>query len=172
VRVRFGNQSYSLIGNDRVLPWTTINRLEVVFSQDVAIDAADLRLNGVSVSQYGGAFSYNPATRTATLTLGTAIGADRLTLTLDGDGTGPDGNDGVRNLAGAYLAGGDFARSFDVLPGDFNGDGTVTVQDSIGIRNQSPGYGTYLLFADTDGDGDVDLNDINAPRRRLGATLP
>jgi hypothetical protein len=96
-----------------------------------------------------------------------------LTLSLDGDDAAADGNGGICTASGVYLDGGDYTVNFDVLPGDFNGDGAVTIQDSVGVRNQSPGYGQYVLWADLDGDGDVDLNDINAPRNgRLGWRLP
>jgi hypothetical protein len=172
VRVRFGSQSYSLIGNDRILPWTNISAVDITFSQDVVVDANDLRLSGINVRQYGGTFSYDGAKHTATWKLASAIEADRLTLSLDGDGPSGDGNDGIKSAAGAYLQGGDVALGFRVLAGDYNGDGVVTIQDSVAVRDHSPGYGQYQLWADLDGDGDVDIDDINAPRRRLGKRLP
>jgi hypothetical protein len=172
VRVRFGAQSFSLLGNSRVLPWVNITAIDIAFSQDVVIGPDDLSLAGVRVSLYGGTFSYDPATRTATWSLAAPIGADRLTLRLDGDAAAADGNDGVRSAGGGFLAGGDYALGFNVLPGDFNGDGVVTIQDSVGVRNHSPAFGAYLIWADLDGDSDVDLADINHPRQRLGTRLP
>jgi hypothetical protein len=55
-----------------------------------------------------------------------------------------------------------------VLPGDYNGDGSVTILDSTLVRDNAA---KDLLFADLDGDGDVDVDDINYPRRKLGTKL-
>jgi hypothetical protein len=171
VRVRFGSQSHSLLGNSRNLPWVNIDAVDVVFDQGVVVDMNDLRLGGVQVSQYAlQNFNYNQDTRTATWRLASPLVADRLRMSLDGDDAS-DGNLGVSSLDAVFLEGGDFLLDFNVLPGDYNGDGVVTIQDSLGIRNRSPGFGLYDIFADLDGDGDVDLDDINHARRRLGSRL-
>lgn len=169
VWVEAGGVSYSLVGNDRVLPWTTINTIKIKFDQDVHVDANDLVLAGVSVPGYAfSSFSYDPVTFVATWVLAVPVGADRLTLNLNGSGSG-----GVASTAGGTLLdGGDLVLAFSVLPGDFNGDGTVTIEDSTRVRGYSPGFGDYWNWADLDGDGDVDLDDINSPRRRLGWRLP
>jgi hypothetical protein len=73
---------------------------------------------------------------------------------------------------GVFLDGGDFSLDMSILPGDFNGDGVVTLLDSVQVRNHSPGFGTYDLFADLDGDGDVDIGDINAARKYINTRLP
>jgi hypothetical protein len=177
VRVGFGAPTnwFSLIGNTRDLPWVNIDSVSVVFSQDVVVDADDLRLNGVNVPAYEiVSFFYDAGTHTATWGVHSPqLGADRLTVSLDGDdaGDGSD-NDGVHALGGVYLEGGDYSLALDVLPGDFDGDGVVSIQDSVGVRNHMPAYGTYLLLADLNGDGVVNTTDVNAPRARLGSTLP
>lgn len=172
VLVHFGSLSYSIFNNNRILPWTTITAIDIVFNQDVTVDQNDISLAGLNIAAYVGTFSYDPATHRATWQLATPIGADRLTLRLDGDDATADGNDGIRTANGTAWQGGDYNLDFKVLPGDYNGDGVVTIQDSVGVRDHMPNYGTYDIFADLDGDQDVDLDDMNAPRRRLGWKLP
>ncbi|ODU01413.1 MAG: hypothetical protein ABS79_01700 [Planctomycetes bacterium SCN 63-9] len=149
VRIGYGTRSYSLLSNTRTLPFVNINSIQISFGSDVNLTANDLQLLGINVPSYGiSAFNYDPSTHTATWTLANSIGADRLTL---------------------KLLGGEVLR-FNVLPGDYNQDGTVTIADSLAIRNA---IALADLYADLDGDGDIDLDDINAPRnRRLGTTLP
>ena len=174
VVARFGTKSYSLLTNTRQdLPWINITAIEVVFSQDVAIDANDIRLAGVAGNYVGTSFSYNNSTRTASLGLASALTKDRLTLRLDGDGMSADANAGIQSAVDAvFLKLGDYSRGFNVLAGDADNSGVVNTVDSTWIRNRSPGYGTYDLFADLDGDGDVDAYDMNEPRKRLNWRLP
>ena len=71
-------------------------------------------------------------------------------------------------IANANIA--TFTRRLSVLPGDFNDDGSVTSADMLGVY-----YATsapYNVFADINGDGTVDINDVKATRQRGGTTLP
>jgi hypothetical protein len=138
------------------------------------VDVADLRLTGVRGGLYQlGSFAYNPTTRTGSWSLLSPAAVDRLMLALDGDDSASDGNFGVRTASGNFLVDGDYSLAFSALEGDFNGDGTVMSGDLVGIRNRMPSFGgAYDLRADIDGDGDVDLNDVNAAKRRVGAKLP
>ncbi len=53
-------------------------------------------------------------------------------------------------------------------PGDTNGDGDVDIVDLNNVRNNFGGTG----LGDTDGDGDVDVSDLNAVRNNFGIQLP
>jgi hypothetical protein len=64
-----------------------------------------------------------------------------------------------------------FASRFAVLPGDVSGDGVVSADDLILVRDQILA-GTYLNWADVDGDGVVDLTDYTSIRKRIGSRLP
>ena len=158
ITVGFGSKSYSLVNNTANLPWVDISTISVKYTTtSTTVTQNDLQLTGINVPSYAfSGFSFNSETNTATWTLTTFIGPDRLHINLASVSTYPAGT-----------------QNFNVLPGDFNGDGVVTIQDSVGVRNQTPPYGgSYALFADMDGSGVIDINDINAPRRRLGSTLP
>ena len=69
------------------LPWSNINQIQVVFSQNVTVQQASLALTGVNVASYGiSNFSYNSATDTATWTLANPIAADKLHIDLASSG--------------------------------------------------------------------------------------
>src|SRR5262249_48740570 len=69
----------------KTLPWTNLNQIQVVFSDDVNVQASDLSLTGINVAQYGFSdFKYDHTSFTATWTLGATITTDKLTLSLDG----------------------------------------------------------------------------------------
>src|SRR5690606_5265730 len=105
----------------RVLPWVNINAIEIIFSEDVHVDRGDLALTGLNVSSYAvSSFRYDANSHAARWTLLSPLDVDLVLLTLDGDSP-----DGVADLTGNFLQGGDFARTLKILPGDFNGDGGV-----------------------------------------------
>ncbi len=56
-----------------------------------------------------------------------------------------------------------------LTPGDTDGDGDVDLNDLNNVRNNFGGSGDPIL-GDTDGDNDVDLDDLNAVRNNFGAT--
>jgi hypothetical protein len=183
-----------------VLPWGNLNQISLAFSEDVTVDAADLRVGGVTVSTYmldPGAFSYNAASRTATwrLASGQTFGIDRILIDLDGDD--------VRNSAGVFLdgdwinpggaaaggdafpsgdgmPGGDFLFHLNVLPGDVNRDGSVSPTDfgsvraAVGRTASDPGVAprNYTIFRDVNGTGSVSPTDLGAVRGRIGTSLP
>ena len=63
-----------------------------------------------------------------------------------------------------------FTRRLDVLPGDVNDDGVVTVQDAVDVINDM--NQPYSVSADVVGDGVVDMNDYLAVRVSIGTKLP
>jgi hypothetical protein len=169
VLVEFGNnQTMSISGLSRDLPFLNIRAIDVVFSDNVNLGGASLQLIGVNVPNYQvGAAIYNPTTMTARWTLPSALGADRLTLNLGGVVAPPNAG------SGPNIAADPFHTSFAVLPGDVNGDGVVTIADAIGVRDHLQSYGgAYLIWADVDGNGVVDLTDMTAVRNRMGLHLP
>ena len=68
-----------------------------------------------------------------------------------------------------------YTRRLDVLPGDVNDDGVVTMQDALIVRNEYLGFAAVtipVIFLDVNGDGVVDVNDYNSVRRLIGTKLP
>ncbi len=98
----------------------------------------------------------------ATWSLTTAIGVDRLMLALE--------TANVTSVSGALSLYGTTSKAFSVLPGDFNGDGVVSAADMLGV-NDEVGL-AYDVWADINGDGTVDVNDVKAVRAKIGTELP
>jgi hypothetical protein len=169
VRVDWGNQSMSLLGLNRDLPFVDIKAIDVIFSDDVTVDAASLALTGTTVKTYNmNNFSYNSATHDATWTLPTAIGIDHLKLALDGSSP-----NGIHATTPSVIMMGNYNRSFAVLPGDFNGDGVVNSPDIVGIRNEILGVSGAVptVWGDLNGDGVVDMKDYREAQKRIGWKL-
>ncbi|MHB1037644.1 MAG: Ig-like domain-containing protein [Pirellulales bacterium] len=176
------------------LPWSNLDRIKVVFSEDVSIDHADLMLWGVHLGQYdanGSVFTYDPGTFTATWTLASPLAADKLLVRLsaggimpiqdasgnclDGDWTNPatpadTGTDTYPSGNGA--AGGDFVFLFRVLPGDANQDGAVDIFDVAKLQvNYGQDHGMMPADGDFDGNGTVDIFDVALLQVAYGRTL-
>ncbi len=153
------------------LPWVNINRIYITFSDNVSIDTNDVSLLGFNVADYGGVVSYS--NMTATITLGSAIGADNLLLQIDDTVTDGSGNplDGDANGE----AGTDYEFSFSVLPGDANQTGAVTGGDVTIVRNAqftSTTFGAYSEFKDVNGSGAITGGDVTLTRNRQFTQLP
>ncbi|HKB02974.1 MAG TPA: S8 family serine peptidase, partial [Gemmataceae bacterium] len=146
-----------------VLPWANITKFEMVFSEGVAVDPAALALTGSMGGNVPLTFGYDAATRTATWTTATALGIDRYTLRLNAGG--------VLDLNGNALASG-WAKAFAVLPGDFDGSGVVDDADFAGIQaNFSRPGAPVNRYADVNGDGHVDVIDLNAAVPNKGKSV-
>ena len=136
----------------RPLPGSNLNEVIIEFNKDVNVTEGDLALTGVNVPSYGfSAFSYDAVAHRATWTISQNLSRDKLLVDLDGstanavvdtagnrlDGqwtnptwsppSAPAGGDAWPS--GDGTAGGDFQFRINVLPGDVNQDGTVSVPD-------------------------------------------
>ena len=178
-----GGQGYSIpTGPDQLatLPWTNIDQVKVVFSEDVNVSQGNLSIHGINVPDYAIAgFNYDGGSLMATWTLSGPVAADKLLLTLlddvtdmagnhldgewtDGDSAFPSGND---------AEGGDFQFRLNVLPGDADSNYVVgsgdlgTLVSQFGLRGNG-------LVADFNADGWVDLDDFAIIRNNFGNTLP
>lgn len=165
------------------LPWHGIDRIELVFSTDVRVDAQDLRLAGVNQPMLDATnFHYDAASLTATWQFAHALETDRMLIRLsdgvrDAFGNALDGEwtDGVSRLSGDGLAGGDFAMQVNVVSGDVDGDGRTAAGDFDRLRNalgSTAGSAAYALFADLNADGRVDGLDVRRFWSSLGSALP
>ncbi len=173
---------------------TNLNQIKVTFSENVTVDQSDLSLTGINVPWYnaaGGTFSYDASNFTATWTLPQPIGDDKLTLTLNADGSDPiqdalgnhlDGDwsnplstadtSGSVYPSGDGTAGGNFVFCFNVLPGDANQDGVVNISDLTALGSQWQQTGQGAVSADVNNDGRVDISDLTALASRWQQTLP
>jgi hypothetical protein len=172
------------------LPWINLNQVNITFNQPVNIAQGDLTLNGVKVPNYTVSnFSYNATTFTATWTLGSFIGADKLALDLSGTGTNAvtaasngealDGtwtNGGSTFPSGHNAPGTDFNFDLNVLPGDvIQTGGPVTILDLISVRDAqstSPASSVYSAFYDVDGSGNINILDVVDVRNLQLTSLP
>ena len=143
-------------GRNTDLPWLGISQIGITLSLPATLSPGDVTVTGINVANYGPVTVAGSGT-SYTLTLAQPIGgADRVTLTL--------GNAALST----------YTRRLDVLPGDVNDDGAVTIQDAVLIRNMFLGIGgaTPTLFGDINGDGIVDVTDYNLVRQKIGSHLP
>ncbi len=158
----------------QTLPWTNVNQIRITFSEDVVVAAADLSVSGVNQTAYAfSGFSYDPSTFTATWTLAAPFAKDKLMLDLDANGLAPvrsvstgDVLDGAwTDCQSTYPSGNgqggtDFKFRFNVLPGDTNGNNSVSSTDTTLVLQKlgkSAGQTGYDIRCDVDGNG-VDRN--------------
>ena len=154
-RVLFGSTSYNLIGSNRFdLPWQ-ITGIQVVFSKPIATGDAS-SLTGVSASGLSGLGTNTLTWSISPLTIGS------FNTSLLGTGV-----HALKDSSGNALA--TFSQSFKVLYGDFNGDGFVTSTDMVGVNAAT--VAPYNIFADIDGNGVVNVADVQVVRSRLGTKL-
>jgi hypothetical protein len=164
VKVDFGNESISLLGLQRDLPFVNIKAIDVIFSDDVAVSSSMLQLTGVNVPSYAfSGFSYDPTAYKATWSLPTALGVDQLMLSLSGETASPASG------SGPNIAADSFADSFSVLPGDVNGDGVLNGNDLTALVDQIKA-GQYSIWDDVDGNGADNLTDYSIVRMLILAS--
>jgi len=173
----------------QTLSWQNINQIRITFNENVIINASDLCLSGTNHPAYPfSSFQYIAASNTAVWTLASNLACDKLMIDLDATGLSPirgvsDGNallgawtDGQSTYPSGYGGGAeDFKFSLNVLPGDVNGDNSVTstdaslVQNLIGTAAGAPGY---VARYDIDGTGILTTTEYNAIQTLIGSTLP
>jgi len=144
-------------GRSNSIGWLGINRVSITLDKAATLTAADVAVSGALGGDYGGVTVIGSGTSWL-ITLNRPIdAADRVTLTI--------GNADVAT----------FSRRLDVLPGDVNDDGVVTMQDAVLVRNGVMGFDPVLNpldFLDVLGDDEPTLGGYNAIRQRIGTRLP
>ena len=154
----------------RTVPWINVNQITLRFDRDVSVGRGDLIVRGADGSAYEFpplGFLYNGVNHTARWTFDGALAADRLSITWNRSGPGPD-----------------LELQLDVLPGDADGAfGRVNAADQgyVNARlNRSafeptspplPGP-AYSPFADVTADGRINAADQGAVKARVNDALP
>ena len=172
------------------LPWVNIDQITIRFSEPVAFvgDGLVVRAavgDGTVPNRYLAAFfSHSDGGRTATWTLQTPIGADRVLLDLPADavrdaaGSALDGEwDAATDAfpSGNGAPGGDFRFRFNVLPGDADRSGTVLANDFSQVKQKffaTPTSAAYSIYHDVNGSGSILADDFSAVKGRFFNSLP
>lgn len=161
-------------GPMEILPFSGIDQIKVVFSEDVLVGLNDLSVRGVNQPEYGiRNFEYDVETSTAVWTLSQAIEADTITLQIE---------DAVRDMSRTSLngdsdaqPGGSFVHQFRILSGDTSGDGQVDREDvltAMAHASSRLGQAGYVYTHDIDGNAVIDSGDAMAIGGRTGTALP
>jgi hypothetical protein len=160
----------SILGLKRDLPFSNITGLEVIYSDDIqtpALSALGLSaLDGTATPPAFQRVSQGPIGANEdiwSLPATTPLGVDMLTATLN-----PSEISALVNGTAISL-GGTNAFNLDILPGDFNGDGTVSTADAVGVRNA---IGSTNIWADFIGMGVVTTSDVTIALKNSGTKLP
>ncbi|MCH8923385.1 MAG: hypothetical protein IIA67_09600, partial [Planctomycetes bacterium] len=168
------------------IPWTGVDVVRILFSENVTVEEADLMLLGVNTAQRSFAdFTYDPGQFLATWTLAGPLWADRVLLQLSDaivdsvnlklDGNWSNGADQFPSGNGSIDPNDDFGFRIDVLPGDVADSGRVDRGDLLAIVSRLSVDVSSLRYdprRDLNGDGRIDLADLRAALYRLGIRLP
>jgi hypothetical protein len=157
-------QSYNVTTSKRQrLPWD-ITGIRVIFSKPITSGSAAslghvVDLAGVTVKSFTGL-----GTNTLTWSI-VPVPKGNLDLLLSASGA-----NALKDAAGTSLSGGDFIQALKILWGDFNDDGVVSAADLVTVYNAT--IAPYNVLADMNGDGEVNIFDVQVVRTRVGTSLP
>jgi len=184
-----GNEAISIPtgpGQLTPLPWSGLDTVSVRFSEHVTVRQNDLTITGVNLAVYEfAAFQYDVSSKTATWTLKSPIGTDKLLLDLsdavhDGEGNPIDGD--WQNGGSAFPSGDgvlessdDFRFRINVAIADGNGDGRLSRADLLDTIHALGAQFTDLQYdprLDVNADGLIDTIDLRSVLRRLTTRLP
>jgi hypothetical protein len=161
----------SLTGSEVVMPWSHIDEIRITFNVDVEVQQSDLSVSGVNTTAYGfSGFSYDSQTFEAVWTLAGPIANDVILIDVDGDGLDP-----VADVFGRTLEGGDFELVVDILAGDANDSGAVSISDFfyvyalVGLDTEDAAYDP---MRDINGSGAIDASDYLDVYGRITNQLP
>jgi hypothetical protein len=145
ISVGWGLVSKSL-GDNTVIPSYNTDRIVLAFPADVDVQQSSLRLWSDTAGIPLGGMTYDPITHVATWALAAPLARGRYTLELDSQPI----------------------KSFRVLPGDIDGDGSVAVSDFILFRQA---FGSSSAVGDFDGNGTTDAADFVHFREEFNTSL-
>lgn len=175
-------------GQLTTLPWTNVDTISVVFDKDVggSLSAGSLVLvgspDGPAVPALAaGGFSYDAGTFTASWQFASALAANKYLLHFadgtisDAVGLSLDGEwaDGVSTSSGEGTAGGAFNFRFNVVPGDVDGNGSVSFSEAATVRanvGQSTATAGFNPRHDVNGSGSITAGGDVGPTRALATT--
>jgi hypothetical protein len=144
------------VGRKTDLPWLNVKQLTITLSTAESLTPADVTVSSTSGTNYGPVTISGSGTN-YTITMSQPImRPDRVTIML--------------NLAGIVTR----TYELDVLPGDFNDDGAVTMADRTALMQHfgaKLGQSVYDSAFDVNGDGIINLLDYMAWLKWLGSRI-
>ena len=174
----FRNGAPALVGPNQLqsYPWSTIDKISIVFDEPVQVDSAHLQLLGKH-SPSVLAFSYDSLTFKGVWQFATPLSSGKYLLALsdrvvDLAANRLDGEwlDGKSQVSGNGFPGGEMNFRFDVHIGDVDNDGEVTVRD-FALVETNIGANTNLAL-DVNRDGTTSAADSAIVSSALGDSLP
>ncbi len=143
--------------------FSNIDTVSVRFSERVQIGSDDLfvSVGGNSLSLNDANFSYDPITNIGTWRLSSGLSSAKLAVGFDS---------GISDFAGNTISV-TSPFSLNVLAGDANGDGKVSLADFGALRSSfgsTPVDPSYSVFADFNASGFIDLTDFGILRASFG----
>jgi hypothetical protein len=162
--VSFFTQTYLIPDNSsRTLPWISLSLILPGFNSGASfLSLSNFSLVGTRFGNYlVGATLFHNSQQLVTIGLAdpSVVGSDNWVSIV--------GKKGDRLTLQFF----DTSRSFDVLPGDFDGNGVVNLLDINGIRQIARAGGPYDQFADLNGDGVINGADVSIAVRFAGSKL-